>query len=69
MRFIKLVHSPDLLERVFGGGTPKNILVAEMIGDERVLQPGPLGDDADAGSVKAFSRTPSRRRSGWRAAY
>jgi hypothetical protein len=55
MRFVKFVPLlADLLESVFGGGTPKNILVAEMVGDQRMLEPGSIGYDADTGSVEAF---------------
>ena len=55
MGLIKLVPLlADPLEGVFGSSTPQNILVAEMVGDERMLQPGPLGDGADTSRIEAF---------------
>jgi hypothetical protein len=52
VKFVPLVA--NLLESVFGGSTPKNVLVAEMVGDERMLQPGSLRDDTDTGSLEAL---------------
>src|ERR1700730_2144882 len=52
----------DLGEGMFGHRTPKDQLALEVIGDQRMLEAGTLGDPSNARRLKAALRELGERR-------